>query len=252
LTALPGLDSFHDVDWKVKVVKRAMDITIAGTGLLVGAPVFGAVAAAVKLTSKGPIFYTQVRAGAVQDAMSDAISNVPTFKMYKFRSMKTDAEKGVGAVLAAKGDTRVTPIGAFLRRTRLDELPQLINVIKGDMSIVGPRPERPEILGNLSMAIPFFEERMRMVKPGITGLAQVELSYTGEMAQGSELRKYADQLLNPFKMEGAEGALADDMRTKLLYDFAYCVRMEDFRTFLETDLSIIFRTPLVMILGKGR
>lgn len=91
-----------------------------------------------------------------------------------------------------------------------------------------------------------------MVKPGITGLAQVELSYTGQMSKNNELMKYADQLFNPFKLDEAEGALADDMRTKLLYDFAYCARLEDFRTFLETDLSIIVRTPLVMVLGKGR
>ena len=167
------------MDWKVKLVKRAMDVAIAGTGLVVGAPVFGAIAAAVKVSSKGPIFYRQRRAGAVQDATADAISDVPTFEMYKFRSMVQDAEKKTGAVIAAKGDPRITSIGKFLRRSRLDELPQLINVLKGDMSIVGPRPERPEILGNMSMAIPFFEERMRMVKPGITGLAQVELSYTG-------------------------------------------------------------------------
>lgn len=252
LTPSPWRASFRPVDAKVKVVKRAMDLAIAGGGLLAAAPVLGALAAAVKLTSKGPVFYAQVRAGAVQDALSDAVTNVPTFKMYKFRSMVQDAEKGTGAVLAAKSDPRVTPIGKFLRRTRLDEIPQLFNVLKGDMSIVGPRPERPEILSNLALAIPFFEERMRMVKPGITGLAQVELSYTGEMSERSELHKYADQLLNPFKVEGAEGALADDMRTKLLFDVAYSARLEDFRSFLATDLSIIFRTPLVMILGKGR
>jgi lipopolysaccharide/colanic/teichoic acid biosynthesis glycosyltransferase len=166
--------------------------------------------------------------------------------------MVQDAEKNTGAVLASKGDSRITSVGRLLRRTRLDELPQLINVLRGEMSLVGPRPERPEILENLALAIPYFEERMRMVKPGITGLAQVELSYTGEMAPGSGLRKYAEQLLNPYKVEGAEGALADDMRTKLLYDFAYSARLESFRSFLETDLSIIARTPLVMILGKGR
>ena len=252
MTEPSGVDSFQDVDWKVKVVKRAMDVAIAGTGLLVGAPLFGAIAAAVKLSSRGPVFYCQHRAGAVQDATADAISDVPTFPMYKFRSMVQDAEKKTGAVIAAQGDPRITSVGRFLRRTRLDELPQLINVMKGEMSIVGPRPERPEILGNMSMAIPFFEERMRMVKPGITGLAQVELSYTGQMSKDSELMKYADQLLNPYKMEQAEGALADDMRTKLLFDFAYSVRLEDFRTFLETDFSIIARTPLVMIMGKGR
>lgn len=236
----------------MQIVKRAMDLAIASTGVVAAAPLIGAIAAAVKLTSKGPVLYKQRRAGAVQDIVGDAITDVPTFDMYKFRSMVQDAEAKTGAVLASKGDPRITSIGRVLRRTRLDELPQLFNVLKGEMSIVGPRPERPELLENLSMAIPFFEERMRMVKPGITGLAQVELSYTGEMSEANQLRKYTDQLLNPFKLDEAEGALADDMRTKLLYDFAYSVRLEDFRTFLATDLGIILRTPLVMILGKGR
>lgn len=229
-----------------------MDLAIAGAGLVASGPAMTAIAATIKLTSKGPVFYTQTRAGAVDSATDDAIANVPTFKMYKFRTMGVDAEKTSGAVLAAKNDPRITTIGRILRRTRLDELPQLFNVIRGEMSVVGPRPERPELLQNMALAIPYFEERMRMVKPGITGLAQVELSYTGEMSESNQLRRYTEQLLNPFKLDEAEGALADDMRTKLLYDFAYSVRLEDFRTFLTTDLGIIIRTPKVMILGKGR
>jgi len=252
LTGPSWKDSFFSVDTKVKVIKRAMDLAIAGAGLAVASPFLGAIALAVKATSKGPIFYKQRRAGAMPDALGDAVNDVPTFEMYKFRTMVQDAEKNTGAILAQKSDPRITSIGRFLRRTRLDEIPQLVNVLRGEMSVVGPRPERPELLSNMSMAIPYFEERMRMVKPGITGLAQVELSYTGEMSKTSELRQYQDQLLNPFKLDDAEGALADDMRTKLLYDFAYSVRLEDFRSFLETDLSIIVRTPMVMILGKGR
>jgi lipopolysaccharide/colanic/teichoic acid biosynthesis glycosyltransferase len=239
------------VDEKVRIIKRAIDIAVAGGGLLVAAPLFGAVAAAIKLTSRGPVLYVQHRAGAVESAAGDAFETVPTFKMYKFRTMVPDAEKATGAVLSRQGDPRVTMVGRLLRRTRLDELPQLLNVLLGDMSVVGPRPERPEILANLAMAIPFFEERMRMVKPGITGLAQVELSYTGKMSERSALRRYAQQLLNPFKLDDAEGALADDMRTKLLFDLAYSARLEDFRSFLLTDLEIIARTPLVMVLGKG-
>ncbi len=239
------------MDWKVRIVKRAMDVAIAGTGLVATAPLLGAIAAGIKLSSPGPVLYSQRRAGAVQSITDDAIEDVSTFEMYKFRSMVPDAEKKTGAVLSSRGDPRITTIGRVLRRTRLDELPQLINVLRGEMSIVGPRPERPEILGNLAMAIPYFEERMRMVKPGITGLAQVELSYTGQMSRTSKLRKYTAQLLNPFKIDAAEGALADDMRTKLLYDFAYSAHLENFRSFLHTDLSVILRTPMVMILGKG-
>jgi lipopolysaccharide/colanic/teichoic acid biosynthesis glycosyltransferase len=239
------------VDLKVRFVKRAMDLAISSAGLFVTAPLLGAIAIGIKLTSRGPVFYKQRRAGAVYNATDDAISNVPTFGMYKFRSMVQDAERGTGAVLASKGDPRVTAIGRVLRRTRLDELPQLINVLKGEMSMIGPRPERPEILQNLALAIPYFEERMRMVKPGITGLAQVELSYTGKMEKTNKLMQFSDQLLNPFKLDEAEGSLADDMRTKLLYDFTYSVMLEDFWTFLETDLKVIVKTPLVMILGKG-
>jgi len=91
-----------------------------------------------------------------------------------------------------------------------------------------------------------------MVKPGLTGLAQVELSYTGEMSDRSSLRSHVDELLNPFKIEGTEGALADDMRTKLLYDLAYSASLERFSSFLRADLGILARTPAVMILGKGR
>ena len=103
--------------------------------------------------------------------------------MLKFRTMQPDAEKTTGAVLATKDDPRITRVGRLLRRTRLDELPQFWNVLRGDMSLVGPRPERPELLNNLALAIPFFEERMRNVKPGITGLAQISLGYTRPRAR---------------------------------------------------------------------
>ena len=107
--------------------------------------------------------------------------------MLKFRSMKPDAERLTGMVVATAGDPRITRVGKFLRRTRLDELPQFLNVLMGDMSIVGPRPERPELAEQLAMAIPYFEERMRDVKPGITGLAQINLSYTGKPFPDSHL-----------------------------------------------------------------
>src|SRR6185369_3090612 len=139
------------------------------------------------------------------------------FDMFKFRTMHVDAERLTGAVLAGEDDPRITRVGRFLRKTRLDELPQLWNVLRGDMSLVGPRPERPELLQNLALAIPFFEERMRNVKPGITGLAQVSLGYSGNAPEGSEVLQFRDDLTNPFKMEGADEAEADDMRMKMLF-----------------------------------
>lgn len=171
--------------------------------------------------------------------------------MLKFRSMRPDAEKFTGVVVASADDPRITKVGKVLRKTRLDELPQFINVLLGHMSIVGPRPERPELAQQLAMAIPFFEERMRDVKPGITGLAQVNLSYTGKPLAGSLIAKFEPDLTNPFKVEGAEDALADHMRIKLLYDLAYCAAMEDLRSFLSVEIGILLRTPLVMIRALG-
>ncbi len=174
------------------------------------------------------------------------------FEMRKFRSMRIDAEKFTGAVLAQENDPRVTKVGRFLRKTRLDELPQLWNVFIGEMSLVGPRPERPELLMNLALAIPFFEERMRDIKPGITGLAQVSLGYSGRAPKDSEIAAFEATLTNPFELEEAEGAEADDMRMKLLFDLAYAASLEDLATFLRTELKVIFKTPLVMVLGLGR
>ena len=157
------------------------------------------------------------------------------------------------ACILSLGDPRVTRIGKFLRKTRLDELPQLWNVLVGDMSIVGPRPERPELMENLALAIPFFEERMRDIKPGITGLAQISLGYTGSIPEGSEISKLAATLQNPWQLEETKGSLADDMRIKLLYDLAYTASLERFDTFLRTELGIIFKTPFVMLkMTQGR
>src|SRR5215470_13800547 len=163
------------MNWKVRIAKRAVDIVGSVVGLAVSAPLVPLIAAAIKVDSKGPIFYRQRRAGPLigsERANGQQHFRFAEFDMLKFRTMRTDAEKHTGAVLAKVDDPRITRVGRFLRKTRLDELPQLWCVFKGDMSLVGPRPERPELLTHLAMAIPLFEERMRDVKPGITGFAQ--------------------------------------------------------------------------------
>ncbi len=233
----------------VRILKRTIDLLGAGVGLALTAPLYPIIAAAIRLESPGPIFYSQVRAGG--NPSPEKSGKVATFRMWKFRSMRSDAEKGK-AVFAAKGDPRITKVGNFLRKTRLDELPQFWNVLIGEMSIVGPRPERPEMLENLAAAIPMFEERTRFVKPGITGLAQVSLDYMGRMDDSMPIAKYREQLLNPFKLEGAENAIADDMRTKLLFDMAYAASLETVSAFLKTDLGILFKTPMVMLGARGR
>jgi lipopolysaccharide/colanic/teichoic acid biosynthesis glycosyltransferase len=173
--------------------------------------------------------------------------------MIKFRTMRVDAEKGSSRpIRAAEGDPRVTRVGRILRKTRLDELPQLLNVLRGEMSIVGPRPERPETIHDLSAAIPFFEERMRFVKPGITGLAQVNLDYMGHMGENHRLAHLRSFLVNPFGLAYSDTTEADDMRTKILFDFSYAACLERLRSFLITDLEVIVRTPMVMIRAKGR
>jgi lipopolysaccharide/colanic/teichoic acid biosynthesis glycosyltransferase len=221
----------------------------SAVGIVGASPVMGVIAVAIKATSPGPVIYKQRRAGMLKgDQTTDQMDE---FFVYKFRTMVPDAEVKTGAVLSQKGDPRITPVGRFLRQTRLDELPQFFNVLVGEMSLVGPRPERPELIRNLALAIPFFEERMREIKPGITGLAQIYLSYRGRMRQGSELAQLKDTLINPFDLDGVEDSEADDMRTKMLYDFAYSASLEDFWEFLRTDLGIMLKTPLVMFWSKS-
>ena len=237
----------------VRVAKRAIDLLASGVGLAVTVPLYPIIGAAIWIDSPGPLFYRQRRAGQLEGAEGTPPRlRFREFHMLKFRTMRPDAEKMTGAVLAQQGDPRVTRVGRFLRKTRLDELPQFWNVLKGDMSLVGPRPERPELLANLALAIPFFEERMRNVKPGITGLAQISLGYTGRAPDGSPISKFKEQLTNPFKLEGADDSDADDMRMKMLFDLAYSANLERFASFITTEVSVILKTPLVMLKGLGR
>lgn len=239
----------------VRVAKRAIDIAGSIVGLTLTLPLYPIIGAAIYLESPGPIFYMQRRAGMlIGTEVRDGVSypKFAEFYMRKFRSMRVDAEKLTGPVLAQQDDPRITRVGRFLRKTRLDEIPQFWSVLMGDMSLVGPRPERPELLVNLALAIPFFEERMRDIKPGITGLAQVSLGYSGRAPAESEVAAFEATLTNPFGLEEAEGAEADDMRMKLLFDLAYAASLEKLSSYLQMELSIILKTPLVMILGLGR
>jgi exopolysaccharide biosynthesis polyprenyl glycosylphosphotransferase len=188
--------------------KRLMDITTSVIALIVLSPLCLIVAVLIKLTSRGPIFYTQIRAG----------KDWKNFEIYKFRTMKVDAEKSTGPVWAKHKDNRITPIGRFLRKSRIDEIPQFVNVLKGDMSVIGPRPERPVFVDELKTQISDYPKRLT-VKPGITGLAQVYHRYDKTIA---------------------------DVRKKVKYDLLYIKKM----CFL-TDLGIILRTFRVVVTGFG-
>jgi lipopolysaccharide/colanic/teichoic acid biosynthesis glycosyltransferase len=255
---------YAPVHRSVRIIKRAFDLIGSTVGLAVTLPFYPVIAAAIYLDSPGPIFIRQRRAGQLElpgdlagkpgDGALHGATQRPRFRefvMMKFRSMRPDAEKLSGPVLASEGDNRITRTGRILRRSRLDEIPQFLNVLLGDMSLVGPRPERPELAEQLAMAIPYFEERMRDVKPGITGLAQISLSYSGKPHPNSPVAKFEADLTNPFKIEGAEDALADHMRVKLLYDLAYSAATEDLWHFLPVEIGIIIKTPLVMLRALG-
>jgi sugar transferase (PEP-CTERM system associated) len=159
--------------------KRALDVALALAGLLVSAPVLLAAAALVRLTSPGGALYRQERVGL----------NGRTFTICKLRTMRADAEAVTGPIWSTVDDPRVTALGRVLRQTRLDELPQLWNVLRGDMSVVGPRPERPQFVRQLSASIPFFNQR-HVLKPGITGWAQVRRAYAASVEDASEKLQY--------------------------------------------------------------
>ena len=203
---------------------RVLNFLLALTALLLLLPVLLVIALLVRLTSSGPVLYTQLRVGLDRRLPVDTVQNHRRernlggrpFTIYKFRTMRVDAEHGSGAVWAQQRDPRVTSIGRLLRQYRLDELPQLFNVLKGEMNIVGPRPERPIIFAELREHIAEYPLRQR-AKPGITGLAQINHHYDRSL---------------------------EDVRTKVHYDLEYIRRQsvaEDFRIMLKTVPVVLLR-----------
>jgi sugar transferase (PEP-CTERM system associated) len=192
----------------LKAVKRVIDIVAAAIGLVLAFPFMILIAIGIVATSRGRVFYHQRRVGR----------DGHVFTVHKFRSMYEDAEAGTGAVWAQANDTRVTWFGRMLRRSRLDELPQLWNVLRGDMSLVGPRPERPEFVRMLAVQIPFYRQR-QIVRPGLTGWAQVRYTY---------------------------GATTEDALEKLQYDLFYIKNMS-----IALDLFIMVSTIKTVLLRSG-
>jgi sugar transferase (PEP-CTERM system associated) len=192
----------------LRIVKRIIDVSLSLAGLLMFLPFFPLIALLIRLDSPGPVFFGQERVG----------ENERNFTVYKFRTMRQDAESSTGAVWAQKNDPRVTRLGRFLRKCRIDEIPQLVNVLLGEMSLVGPRPERPEFVDRLKEVVPYYSER-HFVKPGVTGWAQVCYPY---------------------------GASVEDALEKLRYDLYYTKNIS-----LTLDLRVILKTVKVVLFGQG-
>ncbi|WP_158828345.1 sugar transferase [Mucilaginibacter lacusdianchii] len=202
------ITSHPEISLKIRLLKRSFDICFSGLVMLFGAPFFAMLLLITKLTSKGPVFYKQERVGR---------NNKP-FYIYKFRSMYTDAEKA-GPQLSRDNDPRITKWGRVIRKTRLDELPQFWNVLRGDMSVVGPRPERQHFIEKIVERTPDYKKLLR-VKPGLTSIGQVHYGYAESV---------------------------DQMCDRMRFDLVYLQNMS-----LNSDLNIIFRTVKVMMQGKGK
>lgn len=210
IAGLPLIQIRVDLDtWYLKGIKRALDLILAVPLFILSIPLWALITLAIKLDSPGPVLYKQDRVGR----------NGTLFTIRKFRSMVPNAEDQTGPVWADENDPRITRIGRFLRRFRLDEIPQLLNVIRGDMSLIGPRPERPYFVDKLENEFPFYHRRLR-VRPGITGWAQIKHPYDRDI---------------------------EDVRQKLKYDFYYIENLS-----FNLDLKIILSTLWVMLTGQGR
>jgi lipopolysaccharide/colanic/teichoic acid biosynthesis glycosyltransferase len=205
--------------------RRVLNVVVAAIGLLLATPVLVLVAVLIKLTSPGPVFYTQRRVGLDRRRATQSNGSGQRhvdhggrpFTIYKFRTMRVDGDRGA-EMWARPDDPRITSLGRILRKFRLDELPQLFNVLRGDMNVVGPRPEQPAIFASLRARIDGYQRRQR-VRPGITGWAQVNLSYDRSI---------------------------DDVRRKVLLDLQYVARQS-----MAEDLRIMLRTVPVVLLRKG-
>jgi len=205
--------------------RRLLNLSVAALGIIVALPIMLLVALAVRLTSNGPVFFTQTRVGLDRRSPSTPAGNCRRrengggrpFKIFKFRTMYADGSES--QVWARADDPRITPVGRVLRKTRLDEIPQLFNVLKGDMNIVGPRPEQPKIFADLRAQIPGYECRQRVL-PGITGWAQINHHYDTSI---------------------------EDVRKKLSFDLEYVTRRQS----AGHDLEIMAKTMPVMVFKKG-
>ncbi|MBI4358219.1 MAG: exopolysaccharide biosynthesis polyprenyl glycosylphosphotransferase [Candidatus Omnitrophica bacterium] len=196
------------LSWR-RAVKRTLDVTVSLVSLVLSSPLMALIAIAIKLDSRGPVYFKQTRVG-----MRGKI-----FNMYKFRTMQEDAEAKTGPIWAKENDPRITRLGKLLRKTHLDELPQLFNVLRGEMSLVGPRPERPYFVSEFRKLIPHYDRRL-YAKPGITGLAQIKRRYDETIA---------------------------DVKKKVRYDVLYIRKMCPV-----LDFMVLAMTIKAVVLGTGR
>jgi len=233
LSVVSRVYSIYGIKWGLK---RLIDITGALFGIIISLPFYIVVSILIKIDSPGPVFFCQPRIGKNRRRNNRRLMSVDgcpenraddrrktpgygkVFKVIKFRTMRQDAEKHTGPVLATQNDPRITRLGRFLRATRIDELPQFFNILKGDMSLVGPRPEREFFISKLRNIINNYEHRL-LVKPGLTGLAQVE-------------HKYDESV--------------DDTKVKVKYDIDYIQNLNIIR-----DIKIMFKTIYVVLAAKG-